>query len=682
MRFNYWKLVSVMTLLLVAVANAGAAAEDGPIQPTWTLEDAVREMRESFHGGTVPAEEMTGQVREFHMYATEIDHKITDGIVVKAWAFGLEGEPATVPGPELRVQKGDLVRIHLRNDHDQPHSLHPHGITSVDVLNDGVPHTSGAYIMPGQTLTYEFVAAHAGTHAYHCHVQTVLHQDMGMYGALIVEDPEVAQVWDYEYVNVIDEWDTKRDPSDAKERPTYDYFLVNGKSGHAVGDMIVPDGDIARMRFINMGFESHSLHLHGTHFVVTHKDGKQLPLPYRGDTLPIAPGETYDLLVKGRDGVFPWHDHNSLAVTDAGKYPGGMIMHVVGSPTQAFNPEYDPPRYPIEGPVHDGSKIHNLMRRGEDPFQAEGVQQPAETLAAPRWNTDHLPDMEPPVIESGHAVTEGLPPVVPFDPVAPPRSEPGEVVEVTLEATRAQMEIAPGDVREVWTFNGSIPGPTLRVTQGDTVRFTLINRDPENAHGLDFHAGRMDPGTYHQSVEPGESITFEWKAESPGVFFYHCSADPVLMHVAAGMFGTVIVDPPDYEPADREYVLVQNEWYASLAIPELLEGRPVASALNGQPFQYLDDPLTAVAGEKVRIYFVNAGPNEFSAFHIIGAIFDRVYVDGHPLNELEGVQTTTIPPGGASVVELVMQEPGQYPILTHQLQHASKGALGILSVSE
>lgn len=288
---------------------------------------------------------------------------------------------------------------------------------------------------------------------------------------------------------------------------------------------------------------------------------------------------------------------------------------------------------------------------------------------------------EPIIKQNATEVQQSIEEVVPFNAEAPSQPEKGEIVEFTLEAKLATMEIN-GIEREVWTFNGSVPAPTLRVNQGDTVRFTLVNKDPNMAHGLDFHAGQMDMGTYHQSIMPGESITFDWNADYPGVFYYHCSADPVIMHIANGMFGAVIVDPPGYEPEGKEYVLIQHEWYKnSTDLNALINDAPEALAFNGVPMQYVNSPLTAEAGEKVRFYFVNAGINNFSSFHVIGTIFDKVLLDGNPKNTLHGVQTVAVPPGGALVTELYA-DTGTYAILTHSMKDAMKGALGILKVGD
>lgn len=288
-----------------------------------------------------------------------------------------------------------------------------------------------------------------------------------------------------------------------------------------------------------------------------------------------------------------------------------------------------------------------------------------------------------PVIRKDSVQVESqVPPAVPFDAKAPPVAPAGKVVEVTLDAVLAKLELSPGQFQEVWTFGGSVPAPTIRVTQGDTVRITLNNKDPQMEHGLDFHFAQADSGTFHQAVKPGESITYEFKANYPGVFLYHCSAGPVIMHLANGMFGAVMVDPPGYKAEGKEYVLIQHEWYQNQTdLNELLKGTPTAMAFNGIPNQYLEKPLTANPGERVRFYFLDAGPNRFAAFHVIGTIFDKVYADGNPANALTGVQTVTVPPGGAVIADLYA-DTGTYPILTHAPNDASKGALGILKVGE
>jgi nitrite reductase (NO-forming) len=169
---------------------------------------------------------------------------------------------------------------------------------------------------------------------------------------------------------------------------------------------------------------------------------------------------------------------------------------------------------------------------------------------------------------------------------------------------------------------------------------------------------------------------------------YHCGTPPVLHHIANGMYGAVVVDPdPPLEPA-REYVLVQSEFYAKAGangtwdadMDKMLAVRPDLLAFNGVAFQYRDIPLTADPGEKVRMYVMNAGPTLFSAFHVIGAIFDVVYVDGNPRNPLYGVSTYTVAPGQGCTFEMTIPEAGLYPFVTHSFAYTGLGALGVLAV--
>ena len=281
------------------------------------------------HSGTVMLEEASGKVREFTLEVHDVKTEIAPGIVVKQWAFGFPGEEPSVPGPEIRVSEGDIVRITLKNTHSLPHTVHSHGITTLGQDMDGVKPTS-FQVLPGEQYTYEFVAPSAGTHAYHCHIQTDLHLNMGMYGPLIIMPRDKSEVfWDREYNMTIDEWDSGQNP----EKGVYgkpDLFLVNGKAFPATDNFEVPEGEIALFRITNVGYEPHALHLHGMSFLVVAKDGYNLDAPFEGDTLHIGSGERYDIIVKGRDGIFPFHDHRVDRVTNRGVYPGGMLALIIG----------------------------------------------------------------------------------------------------------------------------------------------------------------------------------------------------------------------------------------------------------------------------------------------------------------------------------------------------------------
>lgn len=271
-------------------------------------------------------------------------------------------------------------------------------------------------------------------------------------------------------------------------------------------------------------------------------------------------------------------------------------------------------------------------------------------------------------------------------------------VNIEMTAQITEIEIDKGKFYKAWTFNGQVPGPVIVVNEGDTLHFTLKNMDPAIPHSMDFHAVHASPSNDFRDVKPNESHTFHYPANKPGVFMYHCGTKPVLAHIANGMHGTIIVKPKNGYPTDkeidREYVLIQNEWYKYNDFNDFQNGVPSyvvfsTKALkkgdlntNGDTFTLKEKPLQAKVGDKVRIYINNVGPNEVSSFHVVGTIFDDVYIDGNPYNHLKGLQTVMLPASGGAVVEFTVTRPGEYPIVTHQFNHAEKGAVAILKVTE
>jgi nitrite reductase (NO-forming) len=269
-------------------------------------------------------------------------------------------------------------------------------------------------------------------------------------------------------------------------------------------------------------------------------------------------------------------------------------------------------------------------------------------------------------------------------PTAP---APGDVVNVKLVAKQALISLAPNVAYHAWTFNGTVPGPIIRVRQGQAINFTLDNQD-DMPHSIDFHAAQTPWDVNYQPVEPGKSFSFTWKANFPGVFMYHCGTPPAMYHMANGMYGAIIVDPAGGWPPAQEYVLVQSEFYThqspdgtySIDGQKMMAVQPDYVTFNGYVDQYKSAPLTAKPGQKIRLFIVNAGPSQFSAFHVIGAIFSDVHVDGNLANHTIGDQTITIPPGGGSVVELTVPDAGKYPFVSHSFSAASTGATGVLSI--
>ncbi|KND87654.1 Copper-containing nitrite reductase [Tolypocladium ophioglossoides CBS 100239] len=255
---------------------------------------------------------------------------------------------------------------------------------------------------------------------------------------------------------------------------------------------------------------------------------------------------------------------------------------------------------------------------------------------------------------------------------------------------------------EQWTFNGTVPGPFIRARRGDVVELTLTNRDATgNPHNVDSHAFTgPGGGAAVTTAEEGEARTARFRLLCPGLYVYHCAAAPVPVHIANGMYGLMYVQPADGDlpPVDREYYVMQSEVYheppevlddgrpsqtVEFSYPAGLREEPSAVVFNGSEAAVMrDQPLKARAGESVRIFFGNAGPNLTSSFHVIGSHFGRVYRDGDVLSPPgRFVSTVSVPPGGATIVDMNMVVPGSYTLVDHAIFRLDKGAVGFLNVS-
>ena len=284
-----------------------------------------------------------------------------------------------------------------------------------------------------------------------------------------------------------------------------------------------------------------------------------------------------------------------------------------------------------------------------------------------------------------------LPPGV---PQAIHANHPVRVI-VRLETHEEVKEIADGVRYDFWTFNGTVPGPMIRVRQGDTVELHFRN-DPRShmSHNIDLHAV-MGPGGGAASTvtPPGHESVFTFKAMRSGLYIYHCATPPVPMHIANGMYGLILVEPPQgLPPVDREYYVVQGDFYTtgayhapglqSFDMQKLLAEQPTYVLFNGRE-DSLTGPraLTAKVGDTVRLFVGDGGPNLVSSFHVIGQIFDDVNVEGGTLVN-HNVQTTLIPAGGAAMVEMKTLVPGTFLLVDHSITRAfMQGALGQLVVS-
>lgn len=276
-----------------------------------------------------------------------------------------------------------------------------------------------------------------------------------------------------------------------------------------------------------------------------------------------------------------------------------------------------------------------------------------------------------------------------YDPVLP-AVKPGnkDIVVVAMDGTRL---IAKDTLYAGWTFDGTIPGRVLRVVEGDTVNATFrIDPAASTMHSLDYHSAKTPPDVSYASISPGEELTFSFVAKHPGAYMYHCGTPPILLHIGAGMYGAMIVDPKEGwpEPA-QEFCLVQSEFYvkdaedgSGVKVPDMLKmmgnGDMDYVTFNGYANQYVENPIKVRVGELIRIFVVNCGPNVWSSFHVVGTIFRNGYINASPKNQLFDLQSITVGPGDGACVEFIIDEPGTYPFVNHAFGHAGHGVVGLL----
>ncbi|EMS2539311.1 nitrite reductase, copper-containing [Neisseria gonorrhoeae] len=321
------------------------------------------------------------------------------------------------------------------------------------------------------------------------------------------------------------------------------------------------------------------------------------------------------------------------------------------------------------------------------------AQAPAETPAASAeaassaaQATAETPAGELPVID---AVTTHAPEV----PPAIDRDYPAKV-RVKMETVEKTMKMDDGVEYRYWTFDGDVPGRMIRVREDDTVEVEFSNNPSSTVpHNVDFHAATgQGGGAAATFTAPGRTSTFSFKALQPGLYIYHCAVAPVGMHIANGMYGLILVEPKEGLPkVDKEFYIVQGDFYTKgkkgaqglqpFDMDKAVAEQPEYVVFNGHVGAIAgDNALKAKAGETVRMYVGNGGPNLVSSFHVIGEIFDKVYVEGGKLIN-ENVQSTIVPAGGSAIVEFKVDIPGSYTLVDHSIFRAfNKGALGQLKV--
>lgn len=288
----------------------------------------------------------------------------------------------------------------------------------------------------------------------------------------------------------------------------------------------------------------------------------------------------------------------------------------------------------------------------------------------------------------------GAPPP-PFVDATAPELMPGTVHELYVPVIEKDMSLLPGLVQHVWTFNGTVPAPFIRVRVGDTLRIRFENLSTNALpHSLDFHSSEVAVNDEMRTINTGNEIFVELTMNYAGVWMYHCVTGPPVHHVGSGMFGMIIVEPKEgLPPADREFVLVQNEWYFGpqgglISLEKAMAGAPSPDymAFNGIPAQYMENPLKGEKGERLRFFVLNVGPNLESSFHIVGMVFDTVIKEGVSLlpgNQGNwGSQAVDLAPAQGAIVETIAPEDGIYEFVTHTFNFHDKGAQGLIQIGD
>jgi nitrite reductase (NO-forming) len=306
---------------------------------------------------------------------------------------------------------------------------------------------------------------------------------------------------------------------------------------------------------------------------------------------------------------------------------------------------------------------------------ADPANQPAPTLA-----------------QAKGVAFEKFAPVDPTLPAVPAGAVKHFTVGVDQHVVQVSPDLAP---TEAWTYTvngkvyrGAAASPPIVVNQGDTVEIRFVNGASKAmhvnmAHSIDFHAAEVAPSKYYVDVAPGKSETIRFVAKHPGVFMYHCATQPVLMHVGAGMAGMMVVRPRGLPPVARELWITQGEYYlgqpgAPTNMAKLQAEKPDVIAFNGYANQYKVHPIPVRVGEKVRLWVLNTGPSKWSAFHVIGTVFDKAVVENTAFRDS---QTMSLAPSQGGYAEFTLDQPGKYPFVTHAFGDMAKGAAGMLQAT-
>ena len=287
----------------------------------------------------------------------------------------------------------------------------------------------------------------------------------------------------------------------------------------------------------------------------------------------------------------------------------------------------------------------------------------------------------------GKSTKDTLPPTSYVEPGTKPDKK------VTIEMTEGETFIGNGVVYKGFFINGKVPGPTIKVVEGDVIEFTVVNNG-KVPHGVSIHAAYTQTSKHLGKIEPGKTKSMLFRASVPGVYMYHCApgGHAIPMHVLMGQYGMMVVEPKTQKfkmeevlgkKPDVELYLVNHELYDSGK--NAIEGKPKYTMFNGKLFRYVEEPVNAKPGDFIRIYFLNIGPNLISTFHIVGIVWDYAYWQGmpNPENTFVGGQSVLAGPSDSWIVDFrAPEDEGAYLMLNHAVGQTSRGAIGILNVSK
>ena len=396
------------------------------------------------------------------------------------------------------------------------------------------------------------------------------------------------------------------------------------------------------------------------------------------DTVDVAPG---DRLVITLDNTAD-QVHDLVLATGqttgrvAARAKGTLDAGVVAGPVEGW--------CSIAGHRAQGMVFHVTAGGAVAGAHQHGGGQSAQTGSG----KDAVPDYSAHLPADFKAFDAALPPA-PSSPDGGPMTH-----RHTFTVKEQVMQVGGGVTQRRMTFNGQVPGPVLRGKVGDTFEITLVN-DGTMSHSLDFHAGITPPDKAMRSINPGESLVYTFKAQHSGIWLYHCSTSPMSLHLAAGMHGAVIIDPPGLPAVDREYAIVASEVYLGPEGGEpntdkIAAKTPDLMTFNGVAFQYHQQPLKAKVGERVRFWVMAAGPSLPTSFHAVGLHFDQVFFEGAWTlggpNRIGaawsgGSQALGLQPAQGGFVECIASEPGHYVFVSHSFADMEKGAHGVLEVT-